>query len=132
MRKIEYQMLGAVRKALSNPDFCGRVWKDSNTLVYSNHYGVVGEPGYSHTIEVILHDTVIGLFEVEIGRLSLYTGGWHTRTTTSRLQAILDGFAPAWFVNLRKGQTYITKRTWSDGETELMVEGRELSFMNHS
>jgi hypothetical protein len=91
--------------------------------------GIVGTTSYNRWIEVILHETVIALIQPDIMRLTLYTGGLHSRTTSSRIEAILSRWAVGWHVNLSKGQLYLRKDSWSEGEREPLSEGHELGIV---
>ena len=126
MRKIEEQMLAAVERCLGDASFEGCAMRSANTFVWQTQDGTRGTYGYGRWIEVILHDTVIALIEPQLGRISLYTGGWHSRTTSSRIEAVLWRFCRGWHVNLSHGQLYLRKEGWSDGEREPLEEGREL------
>lgn len=118
MRKIEQQMIAAIRGCLSDPGFSGCYWRNANTCVWQQHCGIHGTPSYSRTIEVILHNTVIAL--IESSRISLYTGGWQTVTTRSRINAILREFCPDWSVCQHRHALWLVDRhdqrhEWSEG-----------------
>jgi hypothetical protein len=128
MRKIEEQMLAAAERCLGDASFEGCAMRSANTHVWQQHSGIAGTTSYHRWIEVILHDTVIALIEPQLQRVSLYTGGWHSRTTSSRIEVILSRFCKGWHVNLSKGQLYLRKESWSTGEREPLKEGRELEI----
>ena len=74
MRKIEQQM----NFAISNKSD----WKNSNTRVeYNNN---------TNCSTVVLHRTAIAVYDHNTQALKLNTGGWHSNTTKSRLNAILS------------------------------------------
>lgn len=128
MRKIEEQMLAAVERCLHSASFSGCAMKSANTHVWQIQKGIAGTTSYSRHIEVILHETVVALLEPDIGRISFYTGGWHSRTTSSRIEAVLSRFCRGWHVNLSRGQLYLSRESWSAGEREPLIEGRELAI----
>jgi len=128
MRKIEEQMLAAVERCLGDASFSGCAMRSANTHVWQIQAGIVGTPSYHRHIEVILHETVVALVEPELARISFYTGGWHSCTTSSRIEVILSRFCKGWHVNLSRGQLYLRKESWSIGEREPLQEGRELKI----
>ena len=74
MRKIEQQMNRAV---VNKND-----WSNSNTVVDYN--------SNTNCSTVVLHRTAIAVYDHKNQALKLNTGGWHSVTTKSRLNAILD------------------------------------------
>ena len=74
MRKIEQQMNRAV---VNKND-----WSNSNTFVDYN--------SNTNCSTVVLHRTAIAVYDHNTQALKLNTGGWHSNTTKSRLNAILD------------------------------------------
>ena len=74
MRKIEQQMNRAV---VNKND-----WSNSNTVVDYN--------SNTNCSTVVLHRTAIAVFDHNTNALKLNTGGWHSNTTKSRLNAILQ------------------------------------------
>ena len=128
MRKIEQQMLAALERCLSDAAFEGCAMRSANTHVWQQHNGIAGTTTYHRWIEVILHDTVIALIEPQLERVSFYTGGWHSRTTSSRIEAVLQRFCRGWHVNLSKGQLYLRQESWSVGEREPLTEGKEVAI----
>ena len=76
MRKIEQQMIAAIK---SNAD-----WKCDNTQVITlNNMGQM-------VSFVYLHGNLIA--QVDDDSLKLYDGGWQSKTTKSRLNALLSEF----------------------------------------
>lgn len=128
MRKIELEMVRAVDSALSNRDLAGRVWRSANTFVEQKHNGPWGVPGYCREIVVTLHETPIATFEPDIQRLTLRHGGWHSRTTASRLNALLSWFAPNWRVFSKRGRLHIRRDSWTEGASDPLIEGQPLTF----
>ena len=124
-RKIEHQMIAAIRGAMADPGFEGCYWKSGNTSVWQMHSGTRGTYGCNRWIEVILHDTVIALVECNIQRVNLYTGGWNTVATRSRINALLREFQPGWAMCQRKGQLVMMDR-WDNPEP--FREGFGLTF----
>ena len=74
MRKIEQQMNRAV---VNKND-----WSNSNTVVDYN--------SNTNCSTVVLHRTAIAVYDHNTQALKLNTGGWHSVTTKSRLNAILQ------------------------------------------
>ena len=92
MRKIEQQM----NRAIVNKND----WSNSNTFVEYN--------SNTNCSTVVLHRTAIAVFDHNTNALKLNTGGWHSVTTKSRLNAILQGLISGasvfqrdfnWFLN---------------------------------
>ena len=74
MRKIEQQMNNAISNKVD--------WNSSNTRVdYNNN---------TNCSTVVLHRTAIAVYDHNTQALKLNTGGWHSVTTKSRLNAILS------------------------------------------
>ena len=57
-------------------------WSNSNTFVEYN--------SNTNCSTVVLHRTAIAVYDHNTQALKLNTGGWHSVTTKSRLNAILD------------------------------------------
>ena len=74
MRKIEQQM----NRAIVNKND----WSNSNTFVDYN--------SNTDCSTIVLHRTAIAVYDHKNQALKLNTGGWHSNTTKSRLNAILD------------------------------------------
>ena len=74
MRKIEQQM----NRAIVNKND----WSNSNTFVSYNES--------TNCSTVVLHRTAIAVYDHNTQALKLNTGGWHSNTTKSRLNAILQ------------------------------------------
>ena len=74
MRKIETQM----NRAIVNKND----WSNSNTFVDYN--------SNTNCSTVVLHRTAIAVYDHNTQALKLNTGGWHSVTTKSRLNAILS------------------------------------------
>ena len=74
MRKIEKQM----NRAIVNKND----WSNSNTFVSYNEN--------TDCSTVVLHRTAIAVYDHNNEALKLNTGGWHSNTTKSRLNAILS------------------------------------------
>ena len=75
MRKIEQQM----NRAIVNKND----WSNSNTNVEYN--------SFTDCSTIVLHRTAIAVYDHNTQALKLNTGGWHSNTTKSRLNAILQG-----------------------------------------
>ena len=74
MRKIEQQMNNAISNKVD--------WSLSNTRVDYNES--------TNCSTVVLHRTAIAVYDHNTNALKLNTGGWHSVTTKSRLNAILS------------------------------------------
>ena len=74
MRKIEQQMNNAISNKVD--------WSLSNTRVDYNES--------TNCSTVVLHRTAIAVYDHNTQALKLNTGGWHSVTTKSRLNAILS------------------------------------------
>ena len=74
MRKIEQQM----NRAIVNRNN----WSNSNTFVEYN--------SNTDCSTIVLHRTAIAVYDHKNQALKLNTGGWHSNTTKSRLNAILS------------------------------------------
>ena len=74
MRKIEQQM----NRAIVNKND----WSNSNTFVEYN--------SNTNCSTIVLHRTAIAVYDHNLKAVKLNTGGWHSVTTKSRLNAILD------------------------------------------
>ena len=74
MRKIEQQMNRAVVNKIN--------WSNSNTFVEYNEN--------TNCSTIVLHRTAIAVYDHNTQALKLNTGGWHSNTTKSRLNAILS------------------------------------------
>ena len=74
MRKIETQM----NRAIVNKND----WSNSNTFVEYN--------SNTDCSTIVLHRTAIATYDHNTQALKLNTGGWHSVTTKSRLNAILS------------------------------------------
>ena len=73
MRKIESEMIAAIKNGIH--------WKSANTEVIADHDGVS---------RVYLHGSKIA--EVGDDSLTLFDGGYQSKTTKSRLNALLSEF----------------------------------------
>ena len=86
MRKIEQEMIKTI---LSSRD-----WKSGNTEVRTSTSGIYREP---NIVEVLLHNNIIARMHYGEGdngtgwTMNLTNCGWATRTTHSRLNAIIEG-----------------------------------------
>ena len=76
MRKIEQQM----NRAIVNRNN----WSNSNTFVEYN--------SNTDCSTIVLHRTAIAVYDHNTQALKLNTGGWHSNTTKSRLNALLSEF----------------------------------------
>ena len=88
MRKIEAQMVMAVRDQLSGSE---KTFRSGNTEVTTEHEGIHGTPGYYRFVVVRLHGNEIARFDGGFA-LKITDAGWQTVTTKSRLNALLNCF----------------------------------------
>ena len=72
------------------------------------------------SVEVIYHATVIAI--IRPGRVSISNGGWATRTTADRLNAIMrdNGYG---HVNIRQGEMFYTPKGGKLGPDSSVVSG---------
>ncbi len=109
MRKIETAMIDAIRSAIGDLYADGPQFKQGNTVVFCNGSGLAHTLSFTRWIEVIFRGTVIALIEPECSRLSLYSGGFKTATTKSRLNAILRSLSDGFYIEQRKGEWTVGK-----------------------
>lgn len=113
-RKIEIQMISAIRETLADSNFVGQYWKSGNTCVFQqNENG----PNGRRWIEVILHNTVIALIEPDAHRISIYTKGFRTTTTKSRINAILSNLSSGYSVFQKNHEWRYCRRSWDKSES---------------
>ena len=96
MRKIETQMNTAIKR--------GRDWRSGNTEVNAFTCGATGRLGSI----VKLHGNKIA--EVYANSIVLFDGGWQTVTTKSRLNALMDEFAPCMGIFQKDWVWYVSDR----------------------
>ena len=72
------------------------------------------------SVEVIYHTTVIAILRP--GRVEISSGGWPTRTTADRLNAIMrdNGYGS---VNIRQGEMFYTPKGGKIGPDSVLVSG---------
>ena len=92
MRKIEQDMNRAIRYR--------RNMSKQNTSVTC----------YRDEIEVRLHGNLIGTVDTASNQLRIFDGGWQTVTTKSRLNALMDEFAPCMGVFQKNWDWYVSDR----------------------
>ena len=75
---------------------------------------------YATSVEVIYHTTVIAILRP--GRIEISNGGWSTRTTSDRLNAITrdNGYG---HVNIRQGEMFYTPKNGKFGPDSVPVTG---------
>ena len=83
MRKIEQEMNRAIRYR--------RNFSKANTSVrcFKNRNGITTD------VDVFLHGNHIASLDTASNQLTIKDGGWQSVTTKSRLNALLDEFAPS-------------------------------------
>lgn len=109
-RKIENQMVSAIREVLADSNFSGQYWKSGNTVVFQNREN---GPNGRRWIEVILQNTVIVLIEPDANRINLYSGGFRTTTTKSRINAVLSNLSDGFSIDYK---WQYSGRTWNKSE----------------
>ena len=92
MRKVEIQMNHAIRYR--------RNWASSNTMVRV----------YKEVVEVFLHGNHIASLDTATHKLTIKDGGWQSVTTKSRLNALLDEFAPSMGIFQKDWVWYLSDR----------------------
>ena len=92
MRKIEKQMIAAVRDLIGNADFDGIYFKSANTSVSQSHHGDPNALVYQRIISVKLHGNEIAAIRPAEGTVWISDCGWRTATTKSRLHVIMQSF----------------------------------------
>ena len=108
MRKIETQMIESIRFA--DKSKAGTIFKADNTEVILSHLGIYGTFGYKCIILIKLHGNLIATIEDAYrGVVTLYTQGWRTATTKSRINVILSHFLPEYGVYQHNRVWYIAK-----------------------
>ena len=103
MRKIEQQM----NRAIVNKNN----WSNSNTFVEYNES--------TNCSTIVLHSTAIAVFDHNTKAVKLNTGGWHSNTTKSRLNAILSEVKYGCSVFQKQWNWYVSFR----GQTQDFVDG---------
>ena len=106
MRKIEQQMNTAIRYR--------RNWASSNTMVRV----------YKEVVEVFLHGNHIASLDTATHKLTIKDGGWQSVTTKSRLNALLDEFAPSMGIFQKNWTWFLSDRL--DGSVVPFVSGMTL------
>lgn len=106
MRKIELDIINALR----NQDNLNK----GNTSV--QHSQDIKTPGFETDITgaVYLHGNLIARFNRAVNELTIYDAGWTSNTTKSRLNALLNEFAPAYGICQNKFQWFLTDRGQDD------------------
>ena len=92
MRKVEAQMIMAIRDLLNRADHDGRAMFTGNTEVLQCHHGVAKTPGYQREISVLLHGNEIATIWPDVMQMKISDCGWQSATTKSRLNALLGAF----------------------------------------
>ena len=91
MRKIEAQMINAVRDCLNGSE---KTWRSGNTEVTTC--------SYERFVEVRLHGNLIAEFDSyfcgdpTVRGLTVSDCGWRTNTTKSRINSLLKAFTSTW------------------------------------
>jgi len=102
MRKVEIQMNHAIRYR--------RNWAGSNTMVRVSR----------EVVEVFLHGNHIASLDTATNQLTIKDGGWQSVTTKSRLNALLDEFAPSRGIFQKNWQWFVSD---SFGMAEPFISG---------
>ena len=98
MRKIEQEMNSAIRYR--------RNFSKANTSVrcFKNRDGITTE------MDVYLHGNHIASLDTATNALTIKDGGWQSVTTKSRLNALLDEFAPSMGIFQKDWVWYLSDR----------------------
>ena len=110
MRKIEEQMNMAIRSRKN--------WSGSNTTVQC-----FKENGVTTEVNVLLHGNCIAWFDTASNDFNISSAGWETVTTKSRLNAILEEFAPERRVFQKNWQWFVSDFL---GMAEPFVDGMKI------
>jgi len=94
MRKLEREMNQAIRGQ--------RNWAGSNTTVFTTDNGLEST--------VYLHGNHIATYFHDERKLQIFDGGWQSVTTKSRLNALLDEFAPSMGIFQKDWVWYLSDR----------------------
>jgi len=95
MRKIETEMNQAIRN--------GHAWSKDNTCI-------TYDPTNNMSAEVYLHGNHIASLDTASHQLTIKDGGWQSVTTKSRLNALLDEFAPSMGIFQKDWVWYLSDR----------------------
>ena len=112
MRVIERAMNEAIRYQ--------KDWHKDNTSVEVIHHGIYGTFSYDKEIVVKLHGHKIARIFPNIRRAIISSCGYQTKTTKSRLNAILSG------LNVREG-VYQSNWDWYFGDKDF-TDNMEINF----
>jgi hypothetical protein len=104
MRKIEAQMIQAIRKGIGCADHDGRLMKCGNMEVEQTHHGIAHTPGYQRIISVRLHGNEIAAIRPSEWTVWVSDCGWRTVTTKSRLNTIIGAFTRHDGISQRNGE----------------------------
>jgi len=113
MRSIETAMNAAIRRQTD--------WRKDNTEVEVIHHGIHGTFSYEKEIVVKLHGNKIARIFPSTRRMILSSCGWQTKTTKSRLNAILSG------LNFSGGRVYQEDFEWYIGDRDF-TDNKEVQF----
>ena len=104
MKKIEAQMIQAVRRGIGCASHAGRLMKAGNTEVEQTHHGIAGTPGYQRIISVRLHGNEIAAIRPAEGTVWVSDCGWQTLTTKSRLNTLIGCLTRHAGITQRRGE----------------------------
>ena len=92
-------------------------WSNSNTFVEYNES--------TNCSTIVLHRTAIAVYDHNTQALKLNTGGWHTNTTKSRLNAILSELIAGASVFQRQFDWYLNynNQTHNFNDGMILVNG---------
>ena len=93
-------------------------WRKDNTEVSVIHHGIHGTPSYQKEIQVRLHGNLIARI-YPFHKVVISTCGWKTKTTKSRINAILHHY--------NKPGIYQKDYIWYIGDKEFQ-DGMEVSI----
>ena len=112
MRKIEAQMIQAIRALMGNAEHEGSFWRCGNMSVGQVHDGLMWTPSHWRGIEVRLYGDLIATVEPGLNRMWADDCGFKTATTKSRLNALLAAFVPGERITQVKGEWQTSDGEW--------------------
>lgn len=106
MRVIEEKMIEAMRSHTS--------FKRDNTEVFVTQLDP-GDARMGKRVQVFLHDNLIAELLTPLNSIVIRDGGWESVTTKSRLNVILNEYAPNYGIVQSDWRWYLVRRSGSMG-----------------
>ena len=106
MRKIEHDMIQAIRELLGKPNQFKRVGE--NTTVETNKYGAVSVELHGNEIARLWWSA-----QGECNVLDIFSNGylWHSRTTFSRINALTRHLLGTTVLYSKRGEKMLSRKT---------------------